>query len=175
MESEDAEMTGREIALMWVKQHKAQIGLGALLTVASVAGLCLASKTGHMPKLADMRKAASKGAAAITEASEKVALPEVSLTGVQKTATGLGNDLLLSNQQVNKRLVSNGMVTREPWGYRLTELGELFGKETVKTTRAGHTFSNIEWDEAVVPYICSPDELAAIAAKKAQIAEILAQ
>ena len=175
MESKDVETTRRGKALSWIKQHKGQIGLGVLLTVTSVAGVCLASKTGHTPKLTDVRKTIDEGAAAIVEAGEKAALPEVMLTGVEKTATGLGNDLLLSNQQVNKRLVASGMATKEPWGYRLTELGKLFGKETIKTTRAGHTFSNIEWDEAVVPYICSPDELAAITAKKARITEILAQ
>lgn len=175
MESEDVETTRIGKVLAWAKQHKAQIGFGVCLVVASVAGVGLASRAGHKPKLSGVRKAVDEGAAAIIDASEKMTLPEVNLTGVEKTATGLGNDLLLSNQQVNKRLVSSGMVTREPWGYRLTELGKLFGRETVKTTRAGHTFSNIEWDEAVVPYICTPDELAAIDDKKVRIAEILTQ
>ncbi len=175
MEAEDVEMTKKDKALAWVKQHKAQIGLGAFIAIASAVGVGLASKTGHLPKLSEVRKAIDESSAAIFESSEKMTLPKVSLTGVEKTATGLGNDLLLSNQQVNKRLVSSGMVTREPWGYRLTELGKVFGKETVKTTRAGHTFSNIEWDEAVVPYICTSEELAAIDARKARIAEILAQ
>lgn len=83
--------------------------------------------------------------------------------------------MLLSNQEVNKRLVSSGMMTKEPWGYKLTEVGKLFGKETVKVTRAGHTFSNIEWDEAVVPYIFSTEELTNIDAKKSRIAQIMAQ
>lgn len=99
----------------------------------------------------------------------------VNLTGVKKTATGLGHDLLLSNQAVNKRLVSSGMMTKEPWGYKLTEVGKLFGKETVKVTRAGYTFSNIEWDEAVVPFVFTSDELASINAKKTHIAQVIAQ
>ena len=66
-------------------------------------------------------------------------------------------------------------MTKEPWGYELTELGKLFGKETVKVTRYGHTFSNIEWDEAVIPYIFSPNELARIDATNARITQIMAQ
>lgn len=135
----------------------------------------LPQKTGHATKIKTNGNTAGKGAATIIEAAAKTPLPEVNLTGVEKTATGLGHDLLLSNQEVNKRLVSSGMMTKEPWGYKLTEVGKLFGKETVKVTRAGHTFSNIEWDEAVVPYIFSTEELTNIDAKKSRIAQIMAQ
>lgn len=175
MEEEKVELSKKDKAIMWVKQHKAQIGIGALVVVGSIAGVSIAVKTGHMPRLGDARKNADKGAGSVGEAFKKAPLPKVSLTGVEKTATGLGNDLLLSNQQINKRLVSSGMMTKEPWGYELTELGRLFGKDTVKVTRYGHTFSNIEWDEAVIPYLFTPDELAGIDAKKARFAQILAQ
>lgn len=174
MEEEKVELSKKDKAIMWVKQHKAQIGIGALVVVGSIAGVSIAVKTGRMPRLGDARKSAGKGAGSVVEAFKKASLPKVSLTGVEKTATGLGNDLLLSSQQINKRLVSSGMMTKEPWGYELTELGRLFGKDTVKVTRYGHTFSNIEWDEAVIPYLFTPDELAGIDAKKARIAQILA-
>lgn len=175
MKEEKIELSKKDKAIMWVKRHKAQIGVGALLVVGSIVGTSIAVKTGHMPRLGDMRKSTGKGAGSIAEAVKKASLPKVSLTGVGKTATDLGSDLLLSNQQINKRLVSCGMMTKEPWGYELTELGRLFGKDAVKVTRYGHTFSNIEWDEAVIPYIFTPDELVGIDAKKARISNILAQ
>lgn len=175
MEEEKIELSRKDKAITWVKQHRAQISVGALVVVGSIAGASIAVKTGHMPRLGDMRKSTCKGAGSIVEAVKKAPLPKVSLTGVEKTATGLGSDLLLSNQQINKRLVSCGMMIKEPWGYELTELGRVFGKDTVKVTRYGHTFSNIEWDEAVIPYIFTPDELAGIDAKKACIAQVLDQ
>lgn len=175
MEEEKIDLPKKDKAIMWIKQHKAQIGVGALVVAGSIAGVAIAAKAGHMPRLGDVRKGVGKGAGSVVETVKKAPLPKVSLTGVEKTATGLGNDLLLSNQQINKRLVSNGMMTKEPWGYELTELGKLFGKDTVKVTRYGHTFSNIEWDEAVIPYVFTSDELAGIEAKKARIAQILAQ
>ncbi len=175
MEEDKIELPKKDKTIIWVKQHKAQIGIGALVVASSIAGVAIAVKVGHTPRLGDVRKGVGKGAYSVVETVTKVTLPKVSLTGVEKTATGLGNDLLLSNQQINKRLVSSGMMTKEPWGYELTDLGKLFGKDTVKVTRYGHTFSNIEWDEAVIPYIFTPDELAGIDAKKARIAQILAQ
>ena len=172
---EKLELTKKDKAIIWVKRHKVQIGVGALVAAGSIASVAIAVKTGHMPRLGDAHKSTCKGVSSVVETVKKAPLPKVSLTGVEKTATGLGNDLLLSNQQINKRLVSKGMMAKEPWGYELTELGKLFGKETVKVTRYGHAFSNIEWDEAVIPYIFTPDELTGIDATKARITQILAQ
>lgn len=171
----DTNLPEENKGVAWLKQHKVQIGIGAFVVIGSITGIAIAAKAGHAPQFKTNGNAAGKGAATIIEVAEKAPLPEVNLTGVEKTATGLGHDLLLSNQQVNKRLVSSGMMTKEPWGYKLTEVGKLFGKETVKVTRAGHTFSNIEWDEAVVPYIFTTEELANIDAKKSRIAQIMAQ
>lgn len=175
MELKDSDLPEESKGIAWMKQHKVQIGIGAFVAIGSIVGIAIAAKTGHAPQFKTNGNAAGKGAATIIEVAEKAPLPEVNLTGVEKTATGLGHDLLLSNQEVNKRLVSSGMMTKEPWGHKLTEVGELFGKETVKVTRAGHTFSNIEWDEAVVPYIFTTEELANIDAKKSRIAQIMAQ
>lgn len=166
MESENTDLPAKNKGLVWLEQHKVQIGIGVFVAISSIVSITIAAKTGHTPKFKTICNGADKGVATIVEAAEKTSLPVVNLTGVEKTATGLGHDLLLSNQAVNKRLVSSGMMTKEPWGYKLTEVGKLFGKETVKVTRAGYTFSNIEWDEAVVPFVFTSDELASINAKK---------
>lgn len=166
MESENTDLPAKNKGLAWLEQHKVQIGIGVFVAISSIVSITIAAKTGHTPKVKTICNGADKGVATIVEATEKTSLPVVDLAGVKKTATGLGHDLLLSNQAVNKRLVSSGMMTKEPWGYKLTEVGKLFGKETVKVTRAGYTFSNIEWDEAVVPFVFTSDELASINAKK---------
>lgn len=175
MELDDTNLPEENEGIAWLKHHKVQIGIGAFVALGSIVGIAIAAKTDHATKIKTNGNTAGKSAAAIIEAAAKTPLPEVNLTGVEKTATGLGHDLLLSNQEVNKRLVSSGMMTKEPWGYKLTEVDKLFGKETVKVTRAGHTFSNIEWDEAVVPYVFSTEELTNIDAKKSRIAQIMAQ
>lgn len=166
MESENTDLPAKNKGLVWLEQHKVQIGIGVFVAISSIVSITIAAKTGHTPKFKTICNGADKGVATIAKAAEKASLPVVNLTGVKKTATGLGHDLPLSNQAVNKRLVSSGMMTKEPWGYKLTEVGKLFGKETVKVTRAGYTFSNIEWDEAVVPFVFTSDELASINAKK---------
>lgn len=166
MEPENTDLPAKNKGLVWLEQHKVQIGIGVFVAISSIVSITIAAKTGHTPKFKTICNDADKGVATIAKAAEKTSLPVVNLTGVRKTATGLGHDLLLSNQAVNKRLVSSGMMTKEPWGYKLTEVGKLFGKETVKVTRAGYTFSNIEWDEAVVPFVFTSDELASINAKK---------
>ena len=175
MESENTDLPAKNKGLVWLEQHKVQIGIGVFVAISSIVSITIAAKTGHTPKFKTICNGADKGVATIAKAAEKASLPVVNLTGVKKTATGLGHDLLLSNQAVNKRLVSSGMMTKEPWGYKLTEVGKLFGKETVKVTRAGYTFSNIEWDEAVVPFVFTSDDLASINAKKTHIAQVIAQ
>lgn len=137
MESENTDLPAKNKGLVWLEQHKVQIGIGVFVAISSIVSITIAAKTGHTPKFKTICNGADKGVATIAKAAEKASLPVVNLTGVKKTATGLGHDLLLSNQAVNKRLVSSGMMTKEPWGYKLTEVGKLFGKETVKVTRGG--------------------------------------
>ena len=152
MESENTDLPAKNKGLVWLEQHKVQIGIGVFVAISSIVSITIAAKTGHTPKFKTICNGADKGVATIAKAAEKASLPVV-----------------------NKRLVSSGMMTKEPWGYKLTEVGKLFGKETVKVTRAGYTFSNIEWDEAVVPFVFTSDELASINAKKTHIAQVIAQ
>ena len=55
----------------------------------------------------------------------------------------------------------------------MTEAGCLLGNNTLKTTAAGYTFSNIEWDEKILEIIFSPEELQTIAEKQARIRLLL--
>lgn len=81
-------------------------------------------------------------------------------SGELLTPTGLGSVIYKSNQSINKRLLEHGLQVKLPCGeYRPTELGSKFGATTIKVTKPGHTFSNIEWDKRVLEVICSSDEL----------------
>ena len=86
-----------------------------------------------------------------------------SLTGNKMTARELGDKAYCSAQAINKRLVAEGLIERLPCGeYLLTEKGQKVGEWTSKTTAAGYSFSNIEWDEKVLDIIFNPEELEAI-------------
>ena len=114
MEPENTDLPAKNKGLVWLEQHKVQIGIGVFVAISSIVSITIAAKTGHTPKFKTICNDADKGVATIAKAAEKTSLPVVNLTGVKKTATGLGHDLLLSNQAVNKRLVSSGMMTKEP-------------------------------------------------------------
>ena len=100
----------------------------------------------------------------------------VSLTGEKLTATGLGSIVNCSNQAINKRIVQAGLAEKLPsGGYILTEAGKLYGQYTEKARSWGATFSNIEWDKAILDIIFSKEELAANIAEKARIEALMTQ
>lgn len=93
----------------------------------------------------------------------QVILAPLEKTGKMLTATGIGDKMLVSAQEVNKRLIEKGLAKRMPYGVVATEAGAQFGKEVVKTTRYGHTFSNFEWDSSLIDILFSEDEFAHVA------------
>lgn len=96
-------------------------------------------------------------------------------SGESLTPTKLGNEVRLTAQKINKRLVEHGLQERTPCGeYSLTELGEKFGTNTWKTTKSGHSFSNIEWDKRVIDLIFTAEELESIREFNDRIAKIMA-
>ena len=98
------------------------------------------------------------------------------LTGNKLTATELGNKVWCSAQAINKKIVAAGLATKLPCGeYSLTEAGRLLGDHTWKTTWAGNSFSNIEWDEKILEIIFNAEELLEIANKQKIAREILSR
>ncbi len=96
------------------------------------------------------------------------------LTGTQMTATQLGRIVGCSNREINKRIVAAGLAIKCLDGeYMRTKLGEQLGKDTWKVTKAGHSFSNIEWDTVVLKIICTPEELELQSVKGALEKELL--
>lgn len=90
------------------------------------------------------------------------------------TATKLGGKVGVSNREINKRLVAAGLAVRLPCGdYVLTENGKLLGESGLKVTPWNYTVQLIQWDEAVLGIIFTPEELTAIADRQKRIQEIL--
>lgn len=107
-------------------------------------------------------------AAGVSEAMPTSLPAEVleQLTGNRQTARDLGYLVGESAQQINKRLIAAGLAERIPNGDIVsTALGKPLCERTWKTTSAGHTFTNLEWDDSVLQLIFTPEELAAKASR----------
>lgn len=92
------------------------------------------------------------------------------------TATKLGSKVGVSNREINRRLVNANLAIRLPCGeYKLTDTGELLGEISTKVTPWEKTVPLVQWDEAVLEIIFSPEELTDIAKRQQHIQEILNQ
>lgn len=175
---EDSAMKEKGSFISWVKNHKTEL----LIAGVTVVGTVLVVK--NWDSIKDMFMSAEPIIPEIVEVEPAVndtVVPILSsdildnLTGNNLTARALGDKVWCSAQAINKRIVAAGLATRLPCGeYMMTEAGRMLGKDTWKTTAAGHSFSNIEWDEKVLEVIFSPEELREIAAKQEQARRILA-
>ena len=97
-------------------------------------------------------------------------------TGIILTATKLGGKVGVSNREINRRLVDAGLAVRLPCGeYILTEQGKLMGESGLKVTRWNYTVPLVQWDEAVLEIIFTPEELAAVTERRKHIQEILSK
>ena len=171
-------MKEKEKFVSWVKAHKTELiivgvtMLGTVLVVKnwdSIKSFIRFSGTA-MPELVTAQ-------AVLEEAVAPAISSDIldNLTGNMLTARALGNKVLCSAQAINKRIVAAGLATRLPCGeYAMTEAGCILGRSTWKTTSAGHSFSNIEWDEKILEVIFSPEELMSIAADRERMRQILA-
>lgn len=183
-------MKEKRTFLEWVQVHKKELIItGVSITVVvGIVGIRKRESLMELWKtLQNAIKYHSRGmavphptASAISSVTEDVIKPVIpggfldNLTGNKLTATGLGDKVWFSAQAINKRLVSSGLAEKLPCGeYSITEAGKFLGEHTLKTTRAGYTFSNIEWEEKVLELIFSPKELREIAEKQLRAREIL--
>lgn len=162
----------------WVKAHKTEL----IITGATVVGTILFVK--NRDAIKGLFKTAEPIIPKLTKVEpviEEIAVPVLSsdildnLAGNKLTARALGDKVGCSAQAINKRIVAAGLATKLPCGeYIMTESGRLLGRDTWKTTAAGHSFSNIEWDEKILEAIFSPEELLKIAEKQKKARQILA-
>lgn len=187
-------MEEKKSFLLWVKEHKKQLIIAGV-SVATIVVIILGIKNREsiMKLWNSLKKAIAKTPEIRPSVNTEIAIAAVSpdttqtfasiksssdilenLTGNKLTATSLGDKVWCSAQTINKRLVSSGLVERLPCGeYSLTDAGKLLGEHTIKTTRAGYTFSNIEWDDSVLGIIFNPNELKEIANKQQRAMEII--
>lgn len=162
----------------WVKAHKTELIIAGITVVGTVL---VVKNWDSIKGLFKVTDAVVPDIAKIEPMAEEIVVPIISsdvlenLTGNKLTARALGDKVWCSAQAINKRIVAAGLAVKLPCGeYMMTEVGRLLGKDTWKTTAAGHSFSNIEWDEKILEVIFSPEELLDIAAKQEQARQILA-
>ncbi len=162
----------------WVKAHKTELIIAGVTIVGTVL---VVRNWDSIKGMFKATEAVVPYIARIEPVAEEIVVPIISsgilenLTGNMLTARALGDKVWCSAQAINKRIVAAGLAVKLPCGeYMMTEAGRLFGKDTWKTTAAGHSLSNIEWDEKILEVIFSPEELLDIAAKQERARQILA-
>lgn len=162
----------------WVKAHKTELIIAGVTVVGTVL---VVKKWDSIKGLFKATEVVVPDIAKIDPVAEEIVAPIISndilenLTGNKLTARALGDKVWCSAQAINKRIVAAGLAVKLPCGeYMMTEAGRLLGQDTWKTTAAGHSFSNIEWDEKILEVIFSPEELLDIAAKQERARQILA-
>lgn len=164
-------------ASSWAWEHKKWI----LITTASAVGIIFLVKKRNAIK--GLLKLSSKIRSIIDPSIKPIAKKKVPSipsdvlehrTGIMLTATKLGNQVGVSNREINKRLISAGLIRRLTCGEcTLTEDGKLLGEASLKVTPWNKTVPLIQWDESVLNIIFSPEELAEIAERQQRIQNIL--
>lgn len=124
METKDEERSGKDKALDWVKQHKVQIGVSAVVAVGAVAGIAVAAKTGHLPKLGCIRESFGKSAAAIAEegacSAAQVAAEEAASNVIPAATEAVSQTAEVVEQTVMQVNV-DGHLRRLPEGFKASQ------------------------------------------------------
>ena len=163
----------------WIWEHKKWV----VLAVATTTGVILLVKKRTAIKdffqSLHIEKLTAKSAVSEIAEENVPSIPCDALshrTGNMLTATKLGGKVGVSNREINKRLVDAGLAIRLPCGdYILTENGKLLAESGLKVTPWNYTAPLIQWDEAVLEIIFTPDELTAIVDRQKSIQEILSK
>lgn len=168
----------------WFDRNKKKIKYGLWgLGVATLTALGLKNKDMIKTGLKSLGSPVSKDTAkAVTDGMVHTAtrvksiIPEgFKLSGKRLTPTGLGDIMGCSAQEINKRLINAGLAKRcINSEMDFTELGKGLGEMVWKVTKAGHSFVNIEWDEAILHLIFSVEEIAKRKEMQAKATEIMA-
>lgn len=160
----------------WVWEHKKWIAIVGIGTVVVIVGLKKRDTIKELLTALTKGGAAVDSAEQVTEATNAVLIPAEVLkhrTGVMLTPTKLGDMVGASAQEINKRIVAAELAERLPCGeYILTEKGKMFAQKGLTVRPWGYTAPLMEYDEAVLELIFTPDELAKIAERKRFIQEL---
>ena len=172
-------MEEKKTLYTWVRKHKTKL---IILGVTSIGTILVIKNWDSIKGVFKSSNPISTSIVKIDPVVEKMVAPVISyeiinnLIGNKLTATELGSKALCSSQAINKRIVAAGLATKSPYGeYLLTEAGRILGKYTCKTTKAGYSFSNIEWDEKNLEIIFNAEELLEIANKQKTVQETLSR
>lgn len=173
-------MEERKTIVSWVQKHKTELLVFSVAVGTAVGTTLIVKNWDSISAFFKQSEAPLPQLPVVEKTVNKTVVPVISheildnLSGNKLTARDLGNITLCSAQKINKRIVDAGLAVKRPNGeYAMTEAGQLLGTTTWKTTAAGHTFSNIEWDEKILDLIFSPKELKEIEAFKEKAQQIL--
>ena len=165
------------------KEHKKEIIIGVVTVTTVAIGSYLVYRNWDSIKTLFRPKSSKNIPTIIPEPIKEIKphydtiLPKEitdNLTGEKMTAKELGFETYCSAREINKRLVGKGLQVKNIFGeYDITELGEPVGIVTHKTTQYGYSFSNNEWDSAIINYIFSKEELEEIERKHKIFDDIL--
>lgn len=149
------------------KKNRTKKAIGAVFGAAALAGVGVAVyfgfKKGIIPQIFSQLKKtrAMEMPAELISDIPPVSDPCVNLTGTRKTATELGSNMLVSSRDINRRLNEKGFTVRAANGdWQLTDFEKTYGETTHKVRAWGASFTNNEWDEAVIPILFAPEEIA---------------
>ena len=145
--------------ISWVKKHRVMIVSGIGITALTVGVICISKNVDCIKLTKNTYKTPNNILPIPTNSNVEIDF-SVDLTGNKMIPTALGNKISKSPQQINKLLCEKGFQIKLPDGsYLLTEIGKKFGTEVWKTTRYGHNFINIEWDEKILDYLTQKTRL----------------
>ena len=156
-------MEERKDLKRWIEEHKKELIIGSIIVIGGIG--CTINGNAFKKLFEKVEPNVRRTVEEIPSVIQVTISPITeaileNLTGNMLTARELGNKVGYSAQVINKRLIEAGLITKTSYGdYILTESGRLLGKDTWKTTGAGHSFSNIEWDEIVLEIILTPEEV----------------
>lgn len=172
-------MSKKTKIINWMKVHKTELIIGGVTVL--VETILVAKNWDSIKGLFNAKASIVPDSVTIEPVAEEIIAPIISsdildnLTGNKLTARALGGKVWCTAQEINKRIVAAGLAEKLPCGdYRLTEAGSKLGNITYKTTAAGHSFTNIEWDEIILEMLFTQEELRDIAVKQERVKQISA-
>ncbi len=165
----------------WVKKNKVKIIVGGVAIVIIIGGVIIYkrkrnpyAKVGTTVEKDLLAKTVEEAIVEVEKVKQIIQPETIELVGEKLTATELGRIMHCSPQQINKRIVEKGLALRMPQGdYMLTDIGQMFGEQVTKCTKAGYCFENIEWDKSILNIIFDENEIVEAQEKTERIRELL--
>lgn len=152
----------------WIKENKELLITLGVITVSTGIAIITIKNWNTIKQLFNKKVTSiDEGEKVIEEVVEttmntvKKVPDNVDLSGEKYTATQLEKFMGVSAQEVNKRLVKEGLQEKSYNNeYNITSFGDYFGDSTWKETKSGHSFVNNVWCKGTLNIIFTSEEIA---------------